>query len=227
MSGYSTPAGPVLDYASPRPRGKVRLPARSRLELHVDLRGATVREWLEAKAGAIVAMLVAVGTLAMLPATTLSESYYWRFPERYIGQFVVVGGIWVAEFILLLIVINNTWRRTTLQAQADALLLTFSAPFGRRRYEWPAAQIEQVRVESTTSQMDRNHLGELSVHIAGHPLVKLFTDHEARELERIAAEVRRALLLEAQPATLRATVPPPLPRRLENGEYDATERAAE
>lgn len=110
------------------------------------------------------------------------------------------AALWIAEVVVFLMVINNTWRRTVLEARHDAVLLRFTAPFGDRRYEWGASEVEDIRMESTTAAGDRNSLGELEIHLAGLPLVKLFTDHPTVELDALAARLRQAVGLSGRSA---------------------------
>lgn len=172
----------------------MRLPSRSRLEVRDERDGVVVSEWLEAKAGAIAAIAMGVVSLVVLPWATIAAA---RHAGRMdMATWIIMAGVpaavWIAEIVVFLMVINNTWRRTVLEARADAVLLRFGAPFGERRYEWGASQVEDVRMESTTTAADRNSLGELEIHLAGLPLVKLFTDHPAGELTELAARIRRA-----------------------------------
>jgi hypothetical protein len=195
MSGYSMHTGPILDYASPRQLGKVRLPSTSRIEVVMERDGVVVREWLQAKAGAIVAMVIAVFTFGMLVIAATTPSHYRLSMGDRIFQAALPGVVGIAEIIVLLLVINNTWRQTVFEARSDSLLLTFIAPFGKRRYEWGASQVEDIRVELTTGAEHRNSLGELELHLAGLPLVKLFSDHPAAELQDLAGRLRLAIRL--------------------------------
>src|SRR3954454_13649736 len=70
-AGYtSRMTGPsaILDYASPRPQGRVRLPSRSRLDVVRDRHEVTITETLSGKDSALFGVAVAVVTLAVLPA---------------------------------------------------------------------------------------------------------------------------------------------------------------
>src|SRR5437660_7759280 len=77
MSRFDMPApsmGPILDYASPRHRGPVRLPSQSHIEFQVDRGEVMVNEWLATKAWAGVAMTLAVLTLVMMPAVLVAST---------------------------------------------------------------------------------------------------------------------------------------------------------
>jgi hypothetical protein len=193
MSGFSSDAGSILDYASPRQWGKVRLPSQSRFELRMEPDGVIVHEWLQAKASAFIAMAIAVFTfVAMFVAACGNFRYHMTTEDRafMLGVPAMVG---VMEILVFLLVINNTWRRTTLKARRDSMMLTFVAPFGTRRYEWDASRIEDIRIRPTTTAEHRNSLGELEIRISGHSMVKLFTDHSAAELHELAGRLREAV----------------------------------
>jgi hypothetical protein len=200
MSGLPSELGPILDYASPRQHGKVRLPSHSRIVVELDRDRIIVREWLEAKAGAIMAMVIAVFTLLALAMTMYQGITGRMHRDDRLWLVAVPGVVGACEIWVFLLVVNNTWRRTVLEVRSDALLLAFASPFGDRRYEWGASQIEDIRVDLTTTAKNRNTLGELVVHLAGLPLVKLFTDHPAAELAELSGRLRQAVGLGASSA---------------------------
>jgi hypothetical protein len=195
--------GPMLDYASPRPQGKLRLPAKSQLEMRLDGDQVIVREWLQAKTGAMIAVAFSLIPMVSLPLSVLGVLSYRDPIESRIAVVTFVAFFWISEIVVLLLVINSTWRQTVLRARKDGLLLTFSVPFGQRRHEWNAGEIENIQMNSTTTVIHKNHLGEIQIHIAGQPLVSLFTDHAATELEPVVAALRQAVGLsdkvQAQP----------------------------
>ena len=192
----SSAAGPVLDYASPSAHGRVRLPAQSRIEIRREGDSVIVSEWLEAKTRAVLAIALAVATLIMLPLVYYLEDrpQPWRVSaNEHPADLLVIAGVWLAELTVMLMVINNTWQRTVLEARARRLLLTFRAPFGKRVHEWPAGNLEDIRMHATTKLSDRNHLAEVRILIPAQPMVRLFTDHPATELAPIAAALRSAV----------------------------------
>jgi hypothetical protein len=198
MPGFPSQVGPVLDYASPRVRGKIRLPSKSRVEMTLERDEVIVHEWLQAKIAPLIAITIAAFTLLILPATFIEQFFTYR--RMYLGDPVgtaltaaMVLGVFVSETVLMLLVINNTWRRTTLEARRDSLLLQFTSPFKQQRYEWGASDVEDIRLEITTKESDLNRLGEIEIHIAAQPVAKLFTDHAALELEPIINALRRAI----------------------------------
>jgi hypothetical protein len=191
---------PILDYASPRPRGKVRLPAQSLLDVRVDVDSVVVIERLTGKFGAIAAVLFSGTTVTLLLSLLWKEIFraMWR---GNIGPALFGLTLPAAGYVLIALVINNTWRRTILSANADGVRLRFFAPLGgSRRYAWEADQIEAVRVESNDPKaplgidlVRSGTLAELQVHPTGGAVAHLFTDHEAFRLVPIAEAVMRAI----------------------------------
>jgi hypothetical protein len=192
-------SGPILDYSSPRPRGKLRLPSQSRIEMLPDPDGVIVHEWLAAKGQAIFAIALAGASLLLMPTVfVISEKRDFQRPLAgdigfllFLG--VVIAVVFIAGLIVMAMVINNTWRHTFVEARRDSLILRFRSPFGSERFEWNVSEVEDIRLETTTKPNDRNHLGEVEIHLAARPMVKLFTDHVFNELLPIEAALRKAI----------------------------------
>jgi hypothetical protein len=198
------PQAAVLDYASPRRQpGKTRLPARSILafESGADGRQFTVTESLAGKRSAVAAIVFAVIVLLVLGAASANFMRSSLRPDRSSGVFLLT--VWAGYALLLLAVVNNTWRRTILRAGAAAaggegtgppsLTLTFTAPFYRRHYRWAAAQIGDVRVVRTSGPLPHVPLAELQIRTTEGRLVRLFTDHDERQIEWAHAGVRHGI----------------------------------
>lgn len=205
--------GAILDYASPRPRGKVRLPSQSTLEVREDADSVTIVERLSGKGAAVGAIVFSAAMLALLVGTFIGNTYDNQRSRRSLGDAVEAGlnggAIFVVPCLLggpivMALVVNNTWRRTVLLANADGLLLRFSAPLSPTRvHEWPADRVEAVRVESTDAPTtDRPggavnvaaaSLADLQIHPVGGSVAHLFTDHEHWRLAPIGASILSAL----------------------------------
>jgi hypothetical protein len=196
----NAPQQPILDYASPRPRGKVRLPATSVLEVRDDADSVEIVERLTGAIGAIVAILFSGTTVSLLLALLWNDGMRalrrGDFAGPLFGSLLPMTG-----YVLIAMVINNTWRRTVLSANADGIGLRFFAPLsGTRRYQWDAGQVEAVRVESKDPlappgvELARSGaLAELQIHPVGGAVAHLFTDHEAFRLVPIADAIRRVM----------------------------------
>jgi mannose-6-phosphate isomerase-like protein (cupin superfamily) len=202
----------VLDYASPRPRGKLRLPARSQLAVVRDETGVAVLETLTGQGRAIFAISFAALTLVAM-VWVISDQFgllSGRVRTGAAAAAVIGGLLWVGGLMAILRVIDNTWRRTVLRVDADGVSLEFSSPLARRAYRWEVAQIEEVRIERT-SEAAYPPLGELQLHAAGMPIVHLFTDHLEEELTLIAQSARATLRL-PPPETAPPIAPPVIAR---------------
>jgi hypothetical protein len=178
-------AGPtdILDYASPRPQGRYRLPSVSRLDMQRDREGLVVVETLRGKGRAIVAMAIGMMTLFTLPfsvaMTVPSGAALWRDlqnpdargPTLFWTAFM--AGLWLADAVVLTLVFNNTWRKTILEARDGMLSLTFQSPLAKKAHRWPFEQILELGVDRT--------------------LIHLFADHKEAELEPIAAGLKETM----------------------------------
>src|SRR5688500_18428981 len=108
----------------------------------------------------------------------------------------------LAEVLLAALIIRNTWRRTTLRADAEGLTLEFAAPFMRRwRRQWPSDDVQEIALSVTQLHAHAEGLAELQIRATG-TIVHLFTDHRVTELEHIERELDRVL----------ARLPPPYVR---------------
>lgn len=198
---------PILDYASPRTRGRVRLPAKSVLTLSHGLGGSvTVVEQLKGEAPAAVFATAFALFVAWTAGSVAVEQTAWVLRHRHTtGDFIVLAilaATVVAEVLLAALIIRNTWRRTTLRADAEGLTLEFSAPFMRRwRRQWPRDDVEEIALSVTQLSADAVTLGELQIRATG-TVAHLFTDHRVTELEPIERQLDRAL----------ARMPPPYVR---------------
>lgn len=197
------PPGPVpaaiIDYASPRPQGRYRLPSLSRLDVVADRDGLTITEVLEGKASAYAGMAVGVFTLLLLPtmAYLMIAPMFGRARSPDAAEVIVVaalyGGLWVADLVVLLMVVNNTWRRTILRARDRTLSLEFIAPFTQRRYAWPFDQIVDLYLDRIPDLRFVNPHVELVFRAADGQSVRLFADHREPELEAVVRALYEAL----------------------------------
>lgn len=191
-------AKPILDYASPRSHGKLRLPSHSILEWRwadpERRRDLIVIERLRGRGTAIPALVFGVVTLCMLAiplvrdvAVSLHQNGFF---ESTLGAVVCFG-----EVAVMVLVIRNTWRETRLETVDGELRLTFKIWIGlsTRRYCWMPGVVGEVRVVTMNANLGT---GELQIFPAGHATVQLFTDHSRRQLDPLAADLRTALRLQ-------------------------------
>jgi hypothetical protein len=170
-----------------------------------------VVERLSGQSGAIGAIAFAAAMFVLMGGMAVAEA-----PKRdALAQSVFVGTFIAGGCVVMAMVINNTWRRTVLSANADGIRLQFVAPLsGSRRHEWAADQIEAVRVELTERstmppgiELSRSGaLAELQIHPRGGAVAHLFTDHEAFRLAPLADAIGQ--VIGAGPSAYRAVLPP-------------------
>src|SRR5258706_9464572 len=176
----------VLDYASPRPRVKLRLAANS--VLHHEMVGSryVITEILSGKGQAIGAMMFSAFVLIVMSLPLFNER---TIDKKFTMVFMLtVGGIMAG---LSLLIIRNTWRRTILSADAHIVEVVFTGPLSAtRRYASPAMSIEKIEVVQTD---DYGSLGELRLAPLGGAELHLFTDHPFLEVKTLAEGVSRAL----------------------------------
>jgi hypothetical protein len=212
--------GPVLDYASPRQRGALRLPSRSVLYVRRNDAALVVTETLRGKPGAVVAVWFAGAALILLASTGVSHvmdlGSRWRLADAILLG--VMAGVFVLGLIVGSMVVDNTWRRTVLLANADRISVHLIGPFSKRHVVWPVGQIADVRVVRTYEPDPKAAwagqavtLGELLVHAAGEVVAQLFSDHPEADLEPIAEAARAVIASGRGPGPAAPVAPTPLP----------------
>ena len=187
---------PILDYASPRPRRRLRLPARSVIDVRVDPdgRGVTIREQLAGIPEAIAGMMFALFVLLVVGAvayTSLRAEWMKHHDVHPLGAVLAI--FWLAELLLLGIVIDRTWRRTTLDARDGRVILRFKGLFGSREHRWPFEEVADLDSVATQEAVGVYALAELRFRATDDVPVHLFTDHRADEIARIQSILSRIL----------------------------------
>lgn len=177
----------ILDYAAPRARGKLRLANRSVLKWEqVDGRFELI-ETLSGKSKAVGAFL--------LTGIALAASVVALGAIRPVGPpvLMVFFGFWAGVLVLVLMIVESTWRTTSLRAGADGLSLRFRSPLQINLHEYSREEIAEVSVWPTVPDSDSGPLGELVVRPANAPAIKLFTDHPEPEVTAVRDAVLAAL----------------------------------
>jgi hypothetical protein len=193
----------ILDYAGPRPRGKLRLPARSVLEVERDRDGLTVTQTLRGKGTAYLAMagglfctvvppVVAVAQMSN-PSTVLSRLLAGRFQSDELVGLCIALVLSAAEATVLVLVANNTWRKTLLRARDGEINLLFTGLFHRREYRWPFERLLEVGVDRTMEPGFLDPRVELVLRAHGGEHVHLFAVHPEVKLESIVAGLRETM----------------------------------
>jgi hypothetical protein len=173
---------PILDYASPRKRVKLRLPTRSRIRCDLESNQLTIIETLEGRGGAIGAIIYAIFMLIYLGYVTVTV--------RGAG---LVGIFWLIEATLLVMVIHQTWRKTMLTVTDTVVCLKFTSPIMRKMYQWPAVQVRDVLAVVTANTNSGNPLAELRISLESGQELHLFSDHRAGEIDDLVVGIREAL----------------------------------
>jgi hypothetical protein len=188
----------ILDYASPRAQGKLRLPARSRLTVNVRERERAVRivETLTGQRGAVAGIAFACFVLIVM----ISESLAMRRQDRAVaGLFAVVGAV---EIALIVAIIRETWRTTTVEAGSERLRILFQVPLSRLTiHECEAGLVVLVDVVQLPARGPIAQEAHIELTITDHPRVVLFAGHDINELAWIALVLRWALRMNAPDGT--------------------------
>jgi hypothetical protein len=185
----------ILDYASPRKRGKMRLPAVSRLAVAVDHGRVTVVESLAGQAVATAALCF--GTFIVLLVGAGAVNCFYDFdhhkPSRDWFSGLVMVALAGAELAAMVAVLQQTWRRTVLAVEYDDLRLAMLSPLHRRRYRWVGQDIADVLVVPTAATDYGQALAELLITRVVGGEIRLFTDHTADRLAALATAVHDML----------------------------------
>ena len=169
----------ILDYASPRPHGRVRLPAASVIDILRDGDKTTVLEQLAGKSNAIFSMIFAGVCLAAMTASA------WPRNSRDLGGLVCISPVLLAGVGVALLVAHNTWRKTFLVFDREKISLRMTSPFTSRGYEWPIGNVVDAQVATNEKLLG----AELVVPMSHGTTLRLFGGHPARELIAIAQEI--------------------------------------
>ena len=186
----------ILDYAGPRKRSVLRLPAVSRLDAIGTGDRVTVTESLAGQQGAVGALVFGTIVLAIVLVSGGINAYdfhHHRWHQDPLLDLIPAGLMASALLACMAGVLQQTWRRTILSAEYDELRLAFLSPFRSRRYRWTAAQIADVVVVLTANLETAAPLGEVLITRVAGGEIRLFTDHAAARLGPVARAVHDAL----------------------------------
>ena len=186
-----TDLGPILDYASPRKGGLLRLPAVSRLAVSVADGRVTIEESLAGQAEAVFGLIfgAVVVCLCTAAATSLMLGVTFGGPRHLHRDWTtgdIMAALALAEGATMVGVVQQTWRRTVLTAEYDELRLSFLSPLSNRHHRWTGNDVADVLVVATPEAADGRPLGELLITRVVGGEVRLFTDHPAHRLDGMA-----------------------------------------
>jgi len=191
----------ILDYASPRKRGKVRLPANSELKVATEMDGAVkVVETLAGRDIAVMAVIFGLIVAAVASYGAVRETLYLLRRRHDVIDFslpAIMVAFALIELVLIVLIIRNTWRRTILLADARQVTLAFSGPLARVwSRAWTSDEVGESQLIPTQAEPDAVRLAELRLQPPGM-VINLFTDHREMELAEIAARLKVAISGEA------------------------------
>ena len=153
--------------------------------MYIDETGTLIIiEQLLGKAGAVAAMIFAIMILVWLPLTIFWEP----------SGAAVLGAFWAAEATLLVLVGNNTWRKTTVRANSFVFRIDFWSPLRQRQFIYSADRIAAVEVLQVAVLLDEQRFGHLLVTVRDNRPLSLFLGHDAAELAALAAQIQLALI---------------------------------
>ena len=168
----------ILDYASPRKRVRFRLPAKSSLLVVGDPDWVVITEKLAGDQGAIPALCFAGFVLLFTLGCVLPINGQKVFRSEIVFWFIQA----TAQIVVMILLIQQTWRQTILTIHYNQQLLRFRSPLRNRRYEFAGDQIAEMRISETANQQTRSSLGELIIVRTSGGEIRLFTDHRTEEL---------------------------------------------
>jgi hypothetical protein len=182
---------PILDYAGPSSRGKFRLPAQSNLDVTDEPDRLTITETLAGQGGAILAILFALLTLWALAAGAMS-GVTMKNLNRHTHTIAIAGVFAIAEIVVMLLVIQNTWRKTFLIITRTDITLRFWSPFGgTMQHHWAAEKLHDAHIRLTHMEGTRAQFPELELDLWGEPQVRLFLGHPQAELQQFVRAIHR------------------------------------
>jgi hypothetical protein len=194
---------PILDYAAPQSRGRIRLPARSDIILTRDAGFLRIHEVLAGRIGAFFALVFGLLTGAGIIATGIAP-LMGLHPDRHIFDASLCFTVAVGEVLLMFAVIDNTWRTTTLTLTGDEIELRFRSPLrGKKLHRWNAEKLRSAHIRQAPLQIGGPEFAELQLDFWNDAPVRLFLGHRLSELQELLTHIHQL-----QPP---AQTPPPNP----------------
>jgi hypothetical protein len=185
----------ILDYASPRPRGKLRLPARSLIRWEIDpqTQAATITATLAGKENAIAGLCFGFFTfLVISTCATVEFTALRRYPEAWPFA-ALCAAVAITELVLMILIVDQTWAKTTLEATRDHLRFITRSPLRRREMSWHEGEVLSVRLESTQEVPDAAPLGQIQIATDRGMSLTLFVDHLHRDLLPVTQAIHYGL----------------------------------
>jgi hypothetical protein len=187
-------AGPILQYASAQPAGRLCLPTDSSLHIQQNNQGIRVLAAIKAKRGSIGGMVFACFILLLYVSFLVPEIVHTirAGSTHYIPD--CLACFCAGYGALLVFVANNTWRWTALDITPESLKLTTWSFFTRRTVVWERSDVRDAVVDKVWVVSRPGQHGQLRLALLNRPPVLLFAGHDAAMLESAAAYIRAMLL---------------------------------
>jgi hypothetical protein len=180
----SDTAPAIFDYAAVRPLSSLRAAAKSRMEMVESPEGVRVVESLSGITNAKVSIGFGIGVIGVIGTWIWQNTYWW-------GESIVAGIVILLIIAAILTIIDSTWRKTILEANAEQFILTFRSLYTIRIYKWSRENVSSIDVYLGTDSAKTIELYELRIITTTHAPARLFTGHPLPELEKIALALRR------------------------------------
>ena len=167
----------------------MRLAAQSRISSSSDGPGhVMIVEELKGKAEAILALAFGCFVLIVITLVGLAE---FRRSDPFFFILIVVGP-GLALVGTMVMVIDQTWRKTLIEVRDGRLELRFRSVFLRAMFAWPTSEMT-LMVVVTQPQAEGPVLAELHIQPVDAPLVRLLTDHAIAQVEEVSDLLQTAI----------------------------------
>jgi hypothetical protein len=157
----------------------------------------TVRvvETLTGHGTAVFALVFGLGVASFVGFTVWTEMAraLRRSPDTFqlVATLILVASI-IAELVLTVLIVRQTWGRTELAVGRGKTTLEFSGPLTRKwRRAWPNEQLGEIVLAPTQTAEDVTRLAELQLRPPGM-MINLFTDHRQSTLAEILRRLNAA-----------------------------------
>jgi hypothetical protein len=181
----SDTAPAIFDYAAVRPLSSLRAAARSRIETNESADGVRIVESLSGITNAKASIGFGIGVVGVIGAWIWQNWTYWW------GESIIAGILILLIIAVILTIIDNTWRKTILEANAEQFSLTFRSLYTIRNYKWSREKVSSIDVYLGTDSAKTIELYELRIMTTTHAPARLFTGHPLPEMEKIAIALRK------------------------------------
>jgi hypothetical protein len=181
----------ILDYASPMARTPLRMAVRSIIRMYSRADGVEVFETLTGQVQALTAIVFTSCTITLLGFALLGMER----PQGFLDYFNPVLACYFVGLcgtaVLIVAVIHQNWRKTSLRMSAEDLTLSMETPFKSFVRKWPSTDVRFVHVMQSLNARTQRLVHDLQIEMSSGQRLQLFSGHEMPELAAIGVEIRR------------------------------------